>query len=759
MINELKLHNWKSHINSEFKFTAGTNVLIGNMGSGKSSVLQAISFALFGTFTELKHRTIKSSDIISRTAEQKIAEINLSLTTPTNKNLIIKRKITKDKTTEGTIRDFEGKLVAGPLTTQLNEYIQKQIGTNEDIFMRTVYSVQNDADMLLKLSPKERKKRVDELMGLDKFDKARENSIKLRNKTLRKKQDTEAFLESLGLEQLSNKMSDIYNQIESLKSKQLSMKSELSRKKTEKETYRINMLELRDKFQESEKKLERKRSILQQISELEEQLKDKKARNKNEIEKDLEETKNKIINYQKQKSAFSEKINRLQLDFMSADKKLALSTNKINNIKSKLFKISQIKDELNQNKIFDLNTELAELKKELDKQKDVKQANLAQLRELRKHLEQLTLAGDECPVCSNQMNEQTKLKIIYERKQEISKVLMTNTDISEIVLKLENRYSQLQDISQRNRHILEDLSNETELKQELNQIETEININKKIYETSETEIKLSKEHILLIENNMSNLTLSISVLNNEIHIEERKQQHLRKISELELIDNDLKIKKVTKQEVNSCEEKFQMLLRYVQELTTTLSNFESILTEKANQLAELKNQQIRALEMQTNINKFEEEAQFLERFRTAVEATQLSLRDELILAVNEVMAQVWIDIYPYEKWSAVRLASTESDYMLQIKEAEGNWLPVSGFASGGERMLASLAVRIAFARVLAPNLSLLILDEPTHNLDEKAITTFIDVIQNKVSDFIDQIFIVTHEEKLSENADNIIHLE
>jgi len=122
------------------------------------------------------------------------------------------------------------------------------------------------------------------------------------------------------------------------------------------------------------------------------------------------------------------------------------------------------------------------------------------------------------------------------------------------------------------------------------------------------------------------------------------------------------------------------------------------------------------------------------------------------------MSSTWLEIYPYEKWSGVRLAVRENDYTLELKEAEKSWVSVAGFASGGERMLASLAVRIAFARVLAPSLSLLILDEPTHNLDEKAVQTFIEVIHEKVADFLDQIFIVTHEESLAESGGNVIRL-
>ena len=44
-----------------------------------------------------------------------------------------------------------------------------------------------------------------------------------------------------------------------------------------------------------------------------------------------------------------------------------------------------------------------------------------------------------------------------------------------------------------------------------------------------------------------------------------------------------------------------------------------------------------------------------------------------------------------------------------LVHSDHDWVNVSGFASGGERMLASLAVKISFARVLAPNLNMLIL--------------------------------------------------
>ena len=53
MISKVRLRNWKSHIESEFEFSSGVNAIIGIMGSGKTSILQAISGigALFQSLT------------------------------------------------------------------------------------------------------------------------------------------------------------------------------------------------------------------------------------------------------------------------------------------------------------------------------------------------------------------------------------------------------------------------------------------------------------------------------------------------------------------------------------------------------------------------------------------------------------------------------------------------------------------------------------------------------------------------------------
>ncbi|HLD57076.1 MAG TPA: hypothetical protein VJA47_02150, partial [archaeon] len=98
----------------------------------------------------------------------------------------------------------------------------------------------------------------------------------------------------------------------------------------------------------------------------------------------------------------------------------------------------------------------------------------------------------------------------------------------------------------------------------------------------------------------------------------------------------------------------------------------------------------------------------------------------------------------------------DGDYILQLKTG-GEWVPVDGVASGGERNLACLALRVAFSLAFIPNLKWLILDEPTHNLDANAIRNFSEVLRGSIGSFVKQIFLITHEPRIAEDIDGFVY--
>src|SRR5512147_497146 len=64
MIKSIRLLNWRSHADTRLEFRKGTNLLVGIMGAGKSSIIEGISFALYGTFPAMERRKIKLENVV-----------------------------------------------------------------------------------------------------------------------------------------------------------------------------------------------------------------------------------------------------------------------------------------------------------------------------------------------------------------------------------------------------------------------------------------------------------------------------------------------------------------------------------------------------------------------------------------------------------------------------------------------------------------------------------------------------------------------
>ena len=105
MITSVRLRNWKSHLDSEFAFSRGVNALVGIMGSGKSSVLDAISVGLFGTFPALQSRKLVLEDLIMGVPQRKeSASVDVAFSLG-GKEYAVKRGVSRGKGTQAELRE------------------------------------------------------------------------------------------------------------------------------------------------------------------------------------------------------------------------------------------------------------------------------------------------------------------------------------------------------------------------------------------------------------------------------------------------------------------------------------------------------------------------------------------------------------------------------------------------------------------------------------------------------------------------------
>ena len=74
MITSVELGDFLSHSNTKLEFDNGVTVFVGDNGAGKSSIIDCITFALFG------HHTRKSNKgLIKRGANQGFAKVEFTV--------------------------------------------------------------------------------------------------------------------------------------------------------------------------------------------------------------------------------------------------------------------------------------------------------------------------------------------------------------------------------------------------------------------------------------------------------------------------------------------------------------------------------------------------------------------------------------------------------------------------------------------------------------------------------------------------------
>jgi len=221
MIQSIRLKNWRSHKDSLLEFKKGTNVLVGVMGSGKTSVVDAICFGLFGTFPSLNTRKVSIEETLMQKPQAcSSASVELAFSY-NNKNFSVERTIFRgSKATEAKLY-CEGRLVAGPKPSEVTERIEKELEVDFDLFSRAVYSEQNQIDFFLRLSPRERKQKFDELLEINKYETARQNMQSIGNQIKKNLEGQKKWVSEQEKQFKAEELEKIREQVEKKKAEKL----------------------------------------------------------------------------------------------------------------------------------------------------------------------------------------------------------------------------------------------------------------------------------------------------------------------------------------------------------------------------------------------------------------------------------------------------------------------------------------------------------------------------------------------------------
>ena len=662
MINSIKLENWKTHHCTELEFGKGTNVLVGEMGSGKSSVMSAISFALFGTFPELQSRRLSLDEVImNRPFEADSAKVELVFDYG-GKEFRVERKLKKGSKANEAKLFLDGRLIAGPKLSDVNERIEKELQVSYGLFSRAVYSEQNQIDFFLRLTPRERKEKFDELLDLEKYERVRSGTVTVANRLGARASDLKKFVAEQEKAFTEKDLEEQKKRLEGKKreERELAGQAEALEKSSKEAGERIAVLEkkeaefrvLNDAKVAGEARLKEMRSAIEEAS--------SKLRGKG-----IEELKKEAGEQEK------------ELEKLKHEKEM-------------------------------VSRDLKEKQEKINKKVQEKGIKEAREKELEKHALNLEEIGAECPLCKRAMEKSSKEALLEENKQQREKLSKEISEVREQREKLGKAKKELEG-------------------KECKTAESEEEAKKKLSELKELLEKASR-----------------------LEGDARKAKDLEE--ELGTVLKQLKELGFDGEKLSGEREELSKLKEALAKKAEQKTSFKQLLQEMEKTLEGTEKALKQVHESREQIKKIKETVSELELFKNALTATQAELRETLVEGVNLAMDSVWQKLYPYNDYTSARMEIEEGSYELKARTRQGNWVRVEGILSGGERSAAALCIRIAFSLVLTQNLSWLILDEPTHNLDENAVRVLSEMLCSHLPSIVEQIFIITHDKEMEKAA-------
>jgi len=185
MITSIELVDFLSHSDTKLKFEDGVTIFVGDNGAGKSSIIDAITFSLFG-----QHTRKSNKGLIRRGTNQGYAKIEFSIK---DKKYETVRKIdTKGSLSaifSETTNNNRVEIAAGErkqFGESMTEQVEKTIGMNFEKLKIASIVQQGELNSIINAKPREFKELLNAIIGIDKLDIASDTMQKV-TKEFRKK--------------------------------------------------------------------------------------------------------------------------------------------------------------------------------------------------------------------------------------------------------------------------------------------------------------------------------------------------------------------------------------------------------------------------------------------------------------------------------------------------------------------------------------------------------------------------------------------
>ncbi len=373
ILKSIKLNNIRSYLNQEIEFPDGSVLLAGDIGSGKSTILQAVEFALFG----IKRGELSGGSLLRHGKREGYVELRLVLD---GKEITIKRNLKRakndikqeagyiiidDKKREGTAVELKTAVF------DLLGYPKSLISKSKDLVYRyTVYTPQEEMKQILFEGRDTRLDTLRRVFGIDKYKRVRENS-------------------TITIKEIKENIRVGENVIEDLEDKRKEKKA----KEEEIEKLRLRISGIVSKLNDKKRELSEKELEIRDV--------ENNLRRLNELKRELVVNEANLGNYLDKRKNNNEKLRHLESEIKGLEREKMMKID-----------INEIKGGINEkeNGVKLMETTLKEITLKLGEV----EINSRNSEEMKKKIKEL----DICPVCQQKVTLEHKQGII-ERENKL----------------------------------------------------------------------------------------------------------------------------------------------------------------------------------------------------------------------------------------------------------------------------------------------------------------------------------------------------
>jgi len=787
LLKRITLNNIRSYANQAIEFSEGSTLLAGDIGCGKSSLLLAIEFALFGT----SRPDLPAEALLRKGETQGSVELCFSLA---DQEINIKRNLKKDK---NAIKQVSGHIVINGIKKELTAvelkaeiihllgYPEEFIEKNKNyIFRFTVYTPQEEMKFILHEEPEIRLEVIRKIFNLEKYCLVRENiqpvlksmrvSLAISKTKLEPMEDKKAAIQQLEqtMKELQEKISKLLQPMQEIQEQLTLKKNNLERLEIlqrERQKWLLEQARLSALIEEKTKFLvrltENRDSLARQLEELgavegEEETINRQIKAWEEQEK----TRIAVISQLQERSAqLRQSIENSQAEIKLLEQKLSqreLAAQQISKTQEAISAKTGIAEELNL-----LELSLEKCRASIVKNKTI----IAASEQTKTQILQL----DNCPTCLQKVSSEHKQKIYRKEDQVIEDArrplqhlerqkhdLMKETGRAkqqlleiqkeeQLMMKLRAELRQLEEavlIHNRKRDQLKQWARENnETSQELQITSQKPSLREKIILLQESKLKLSQ--LKMLEKNKQELQEQLMALQELICSSEQK---------LLSVNENLQLRTDLQEQITSERSRYLALTDQereyslkLMELKTTMVGLEKNKEQSEAELALLKTIESEQKRLQDNYN-------WLELyFIPLTSAIEKQVMFQIYNNFNEIFKE-WFAILINNEQITARL----DDSFTPVIEQNGYEISFSNL-SGGEKTAASLAYRLSLNRVINDVISriktkdLLILDEPTDGFSSEQLDRIREVLEKLQ---LRQTIIVSHESKIESFVEKVIRI-